>query len=209
MEFDYNFAVQIIVISLIVLILVALVMQYSSKTNSTNLLKKRANNEQINKNRKEEFQDNNNKQQREQVFPKIVQPMKATDDKTENENDNDVKPSELENNEDYQAIDFSNNDNTSDCYPKDRLTKDDLLPKDAANSLFAQVNPAGQGSVEDGNLLSAGHHMGINTVGNSLRNANYQLRSDPPIPKIPNLSPWNNTTIEYDSNRRPFEIGSV
>lgn len=92
------------------------------------------------------------------------------------------------------------------CYPRDRLTGEDLLPKDAANSKWAQMNPAGQGDVRDQNFLTAGYHIGINTVGQTLRNANYQLRSDPPNPQLP-VSPWNISTIEPDMNRRPLEIG--
>lgn len=92
------------------------------------------------------------------------------------------------------------------CFPRDRLTGEDLLPKDAANSKWAQMNPAGQGDVRDQNFLTAGYHIGINTVGQTLRNANYQLRSDPPNPQVP-VSPWNISTIEPDINRRPLEIG--
>lgn len=158
-------------------------------------------------------------QREENHFPEIVQPVKASesyndkmpafDSMSKNENDG-VKPTEDMNNDDYKAVDFEvSNQAASDCYPRDRLTTDDLLPKDAANSKWADANPAGQGDVKDQNYLQAGVHFGINTVGESLRNANMQLRSDPPIPKIEGLSPWNNTTIEYDSNRRFFEIGSV
>lgn len=93
----------------------------------------------------------------------------------------------------------------SECYPKDVLTSADLLPRDA-NSKFAQVAPSGQGSLGDKNFLTAGFHVGINTVGQSLRNANLQLRSDPPNPQV-KVSPWNQTTIEPDTNRRPMEIG--
>lgn len=92
------------------------------------------------------------------------------------------------------------------CFPRDRLTGEDLLPKDAANSKWAQMNPAGQGDVRDQNFLTAGYHIGINTVGQTRRNANYQLRSDPPNPQVP-VSPWNISTIEPDLNRRPLEIG--
>lgn len=66
----------------------------------------------------------------------------------------------------------------SECYPKDVLASADLLPRDA-NSLWAQVNPSGQGSLADQNFLTAGFHIGINTVGQTLRNANRQLRSEP------------------------------
>lgn len=93
------------------------------------------------------------------------------------------------------------------CFPRDRLGAEDLLPKDAANSRWAQMNPAGQGDVKDQNFLTAGYHVGVNTVGQSLRNANLQLRSEPPNPQVP-VSPWNISTIEPDLNRVPLEIGS-
>lgn len=92
------------------------------------------------------------------------------------------------------------------CYPRDRLTAEDLLPKDSANSKWAQMNPAGQGDVQDQNFLTAGYHIGVNTQGQSLRNANYQLRSEPANPQVP-VSPWNIATIEPDINRKALEIG--
>jgi len=92
----------------------------------------------------------------------------------------------------------------SECYPKDVLSSADLLPRDA-NSLWAQVSPSGQGSLADQNFLTAGFHIGINTVGQTLRNANRQLRSEPLNPQV-KVSPWLQTTIEPDINRRPLEI---
>ena len=92
-----------------------------------------------------------------------------------------------------------------DCYPKDQLTPAELLPGDA-NSKWAQVNPAGQGELGDQNFLDAGYHVGVNTVGQTLRNANLQLRSEPPNPQV-QVSPWMNTSMEPDTNRRAMEIG--
>jgi len=80
-----------------------------------------------------------------------------------------------------------------------------LLPKDS-NSAWAQLNPGGQGSLNDINLLKSGHHIGIDTVGQSLRNANLQLRSEPANPQM-NIGPWNNSTMEGDAMRVPLEIG--
>jgi hypothetical protein len=94
----------------------------------------------------------------------------------------------------------------SECYPKDVLSSVDLLPRDA-NSLWAQVNPSGQGSLADQNFLTSGFHIGINTVGQTLRNANRQLRSEPLNPQV-KVSPWMQTTIDPDVNRRPLEISS-
>jgi hypothetical protein len=92
------------------------------------------------------------------------------------------------------------------CFPRDRLTADDLLPKDAANSKWAQLNPAGQGDVRDQNFLTAGYHVGVNTTGSSKRNANLQLRSEPLNPQSV-VSPWMQSTIEPNMFQRPLEIG--
>lgn len=99
------------------------------------------------------------------------------------------------------------NTDSQACFPRDRLTADDLLPKDAANSKWAQLNPAGAGNVQDQNYLTAGYHIGINTVGQSLRNANLQLRSEPANPQV-SVSPWSISTISPDNSHRPLEIGS-
>ena len=57
-----------------------------------------------------------------------------------------------------------------------------LLPKDGNNE-FSKMNPMGAGDVANVSLLRAGYHIGINTVGQSLRNANLQLRSEPANPQ--------------------------
>ena len=93
----------------------------------------------------------------------------------------------------------------TDSYPKDTLTASELLPNDP-NSKWAKVNPSGQGELGDQNFLEAGFHMGTNTVGQTLRNPNLQLRSEPPNPQV-KVSPWQQSTIEPDQNRRPLEIG--
>ncbi len=90
------------------------------------------------------------------------------------------------------------------CYPRDQLQASELLPRDA-NSVWAQQNPLGPGSLKGVNFLSAGALIGINTVGQSMKNANLQLRSEPPNPQVP-VSVFNNSTIEPDFNRRPLEI---
>jgi hypothetical protein len=94
----------------------------------------------------------------------------------------------------------------NECYPKDVLTPQDLLPQDS-NSTWAQTVPSGQGSLGDQNFLNAGFHVGINTVGQSLRNANLQLRSEPANPQL-KVSPWLQSTIDPDANRRAMEIGA-
>jgi hypothetical protein len=91
----------------------------------------------------------------------------------------------------------------SECYPKDVLSSVDLLPG-SANSTWAQVVPAGQGALTDQNFLTSGHHIGMNTVGNSLRNSSHDLRSEIPNPQA-QVSPWNQTTIGPDLMRRPLD----
>jgi len=91
------------------------------------------------------------------------------------------------------------------CFPKEMLTPEELKPQDNS-SLWAQVNPAGEGSLKGRSFLQAGHNIGINTVGQTMRNANLQLRSEPPCPQV-SVSPWNQTTIEPDTARKPLEIG--
>jgi len=99
---------------------------------------------------------------------------------------------------------FGSAEQPAGCYPRDQLTPSELLPKDA-NSVWAQQNPMGTGSLKGKNFLSAGALIGVNTVGQSLRNANYQLRSEPPNPQVP-VTVFNVPTIEPDVNRRSLEI---
>ena len=80
-----------------------------------------------------------------------------------------------------------------------------LLPKDDNNS-FSKMNPGGAGDIQNVSLLKAGYHIGINSVGQSLRNANLQIRSEPANPQM-NIGPWNQTTMGPDLSRRPLEVG--
>jgi len=91
------------------------------------------------------------------------------------------------------------------CSRQPVVNPDELLPKDE-NSQWAQLNPRGNGELNNVNLLQAGYLYGINTVGSSLRNANLQIRSEPPNPQV-QVSPWLNTTIEPDLMRTPLELG--
>lgn len=96
----------------------------------------------------------------------------------------------------------------SSCYPQQKLTAQDLLPTDENKAIqeFNIAKPVGEGILQGVNMLDASYHVGVNTVGQSLRNANRQLRSDPPNPQV-NVSPWMNTTISPDLPRRPLEVG--
>lgn len=130
-------------------------------------------------------------------------------------------PMEVENNTEGGPAPVSDGDNVetpqsvenlsrtpSTCYPQPSLTPEDLLPSQEGKAIqeFNIAQPIGEGILADVNLLDSGSHIGINTVGQSLRNANLQLRSEPPNPQV-NVSPWMNTTIGPDLPRRPLEVG--
>lgn len=94
---------------------------------------------------------------------------------------------------------------SQNCLKQQAANPQDLLPKDS-NSGWAAASPRGAGELANVNLLKAGHHAGIDTVGGTLRNANLQLRSEPPNPRT-QVSPWSNSTIEPDLMRVPLELG--
>ena len=89
--------------------------------------------------------------------------------------------------------------------PGDLLPNANLLPKDP-NSQWAQLNPSGSGDLMNQSLLSAGFLSGIDTIGNTMKNPNLQIRSEPPNPQL-NVGPWNNSTFSPDLMRTPLEIG--
>jgi hypothetical protein len=96
----------------------------------------------------------------------------------------------------------------STCYPQQKLKPADLLPTDENKAIqeFNIAKPVGEGILQGVNMLDSSYHVGVNTVGQSLRNSNQQLRSEPPNPQV-NVSPWMNTTIGPDLPRRPLEVG--
>ena len=89
-----------------------------------------------------------------------------------------------------------------------QLKASDLLPTNEATAIqeFNIAKPIGEGILQDINSLKSGYHVGVDTVGQTLRNANRQVRSEPANPQVP-VSPWQNSTIAYDTMRKPLEIG--
>ena len=81
----------------------------------------------------------------------------------------------------------------------------DLLPRDT-NNQWGSLNPSGSGDLLGQNLLSATFLTGIDTIGNTMKNANLQLRSEPPNPQL-NIGPWNQSTFAPDLMRTPLELG--
>ena len=118
-----------------------------------------------------------------------------------------VRASEpMGNNEMSLPVQF--NRTPSQCYPQNTLTAGDLLPTEESKEIseFNQNYPIGEGVIKGINFLSSGYHVGVNTVGQSLKNANRQLRSEPPNPQV-SVSPWMNSSIGPDLLRRPLEVG--
>ena len=82
----------------------------------------------------------------------------------------------------------------------------DLLPNDV-NNAWSQLNPTSQGDIRNPDLLQAGYLIGLDTIGQTLRIPNYQLRADPIIPKQ-NVGPWNQAPdVDPDYGRVPLDSG--
>lgn len=96
---------------------------------------------------------------------------------------------------------------TADAIGSTSVNPSDLLPAPNSGENGWDVLE-GVGTTDGANpdLLEAGHHTGIDTVGQSLRNANLQLRSDPTIP-LQDTGPWNQTTIDATNVQVPFNLG--
>ena len=99
---------------------------------------------------------------------------------------------------------FAGAEKPANCYPKNQLAPQELLPNDP-NSKWNQVNPMAAGDIAGKNFLNAGALIGVNTVGQSQRNSSWDLRSEPPNPQVA-VSPWMQSTIEPDLARRPLDI---
>lgn len=107
-----------------------------------------------------------------------------------------------DNHSEYASInDVANTELPQSSTPN--INPSELLPKDT-NKEWNAMNPSSNTNVGDVNMLTPGP-VNFMTMSKPLRNANLQLRSDPPVPQVP-VSPWNNTTIGPDENRVKFEI---
>lgn len=94
---------------------------------------------------------------------------------------------------DSTAIDFNRN-NVIEYDNKD------YLPNEVNDEWFETDFSSAPNRVDDNNLVPIDRYViGINTVGQSLKNASYDLRGTIPNPKF-TISPWNNSTYEPDFN---------
>lgn len=83
-------------------------------------------------------------------------------------------------------------------------TSVDLLPKPVApgGSEYGEFAPSN--ALGGQNFIDATKLIGIDTQGSSMKNANWSLRHDPPIPRG-NTGPWNSSVIEADLLRKPLD----
>jgi hypothetical protein len=81
-----------------------------------------------------------------------------------------------------------------------------LLPSDPNANQWAALNPTNMTNPIIPSLLQAGGLIGLDTIGQTLKNANLQLRSDPLIVKQ-TVGPWNNSTYEPNIGQVPLELG--
>jgi hypothetical protein len=79
------------------------------------------------------------------------------------------------------------------------LVSKDLLPSSNSNDDWFQVPNDKFNLLEAVDLEIPEIKIGIDTVGQSRKNATYDIRAAPPNPKFV-VSPWSNSTIEPDYN---------
>ena len=80
----------------------------------------------------------------------------------------------------------------------------DFLPKEINNEWFDTDFSQAKYNINDDKLINTERYViGINTVGQSLKNASWDIRGSIPNPKF-SVSPWNNSTIEADYNIKPL-----
>jgi hypothetical protein len=107
----------------------------------------------------------------------------------------------LENDEtDGQYAPYKQDDKKIDKYKTSEIFDcNNYLPDEkAANPDWFDIVPEPV-DVKNRHLINVSKPIGINTIGTSLRNPSYDIRGSPPNPKNV-VSPWGNSTIEYDNN---------
>jgi hypothetical protein len=80
----------------------------------------------------------------------------------------------------------------------------DFLPKEVNNQWFDTDFSQAKHNINDDKLINTDRYViGINTVGQSLKNASHDIRGAVMVPKFA-VSPWMNSTIEPDTNIKPL-----
>lgn len=79
----------------------------------------------------------------------------------------------------------------------DLFKVDELLPQEVSKDWF-EVMPEPI-KVKNRHLINVTRPIGVNTIGNTLKNPSLDLRGSPPCPKFV-ISPWLQSSIEPDTN---------
>ena len=80
----------------------------------------------------------------------------------------------------------------------------DYLPKESRDDWFNTDFSQAKYKLNDDKLINTEKYViGVNTVGQSLKNASYDIRGAVNVPKY-SVSPWQNSTIEPDYNIKPL-----
>ena len=80
----------------------------------------------------------------------------------------------------------------------------DYLPKEINDQWFDTDFSQAKFNINDDKLINTEKYViGVNTVGQSLKNASYDMRGTIANPKY-TVSPWNNSTYEADYNLKPL-----
>lgn len=161
------------------------------------------------------------------------QPLQTTNPVQSNQQENNKNPEELKkilyDNNDNDLNNFSPSDNNNN-YGSDldiafnkpdvqQITPDlvnnnknnvkqynakDYLPKEINDKWFDTDFSQAKYNIDDDKLINTERYIiGVNTVGQSLKNASYDIRGTVPNPKF-SVSPWNNSTYETDYNIKPL-----
>ena len=86
----------------------------------------------------------------------------------------------------------------------DNYNAKDFLPKEVNDEWFETDFSLAKYQLNDDKLINTERYIiGINTVGQSLKNATHDIRGTVPNPKFI-VSPWNNSTYEPDFNLKPL-----
>ena len=103
----------------------------------------------------------------------------------------------------YASINEKSEMNLPACMNNAAFVSSNLLPKeDSKMETFSEFSPLNMKE----NFIDSSK-FAIGTQSQSLRNANYQLRSDPPNPQK-EVCPWMQSTIVPENERRALEIGT-
>lgn len=112
----------------------------------------------------------------------------------------------------YQAVNYGNNERAqsiSACAQNaPTFVATSLLPKPEIPGEKSWDINAPNNILANQNFLSATQQIGVDTVLGSLRNPSYDIRNNIPNP-INVVSPWNQTTILPDLEKRPLDCVSA